>query len=508
MPALPPQFAQHLFANLFDLYSLFCCEVSKVGRIEQMWGDAQAFSLDHIKVGTRVHDLPFLVGMPLNESWELLDLEVSEDLHCNVHYKANLEGMNYVVFVPTENTMERRRADQQRSHELAILEKKNAKLINRLQKSKENIEKESALKSRFIAGMSHEFRTPLTSILGYTQLLSEVPGLSQESHAHLIAVERSSNHLLSLVENLLDQAQFESESFELKYKDVYLQGFMEEVSAVIAPLAADKALAFHAQLSPNCQAFAKLDVVRLRQVMINILGNAVKFTADGEVNFILEQMQDKLVFTIRDTGPGIPEKDYERIFSAFGRLDGTSNAPGVGLGLNISARLVGLMKGTIDIDSKVGVGTSFIVSVPYIGADKKFVDQQTQQILLPKKKNEENVKKRLLLTEDNPDISQLLTILLKRSGFDVSVAENGREALHAMSEKEFDVVITDLNMPVMGGQELVQKLRAKGYQNPVIALTASQKKHEFKYMQGLGFTDILNKPIQLQELLMTLEKHL
>lgn len=507
MPALPPQLASHVFANLFDVYSLLCCEVGESGRVENVWGDAEPYGLMDMEIGIRVQDLPFLMGMPLNESWVIESTETVSGHHCDIHFTPDLGDKNYLVFVPTGTKVIRHRENQQRSHELEILQKQNAKLIERLQHSKDMLEKESAMKSKFIAGMSHEFRTPLTSVLGYTQLLAEIPQMTPESHAHLIAVERSAQHLLSLVENLLDQAQIETNNFKLKPSNISLETMMEEVSAIIAPLAASKGLAFHAQLSPNCERYAFLDGVGMRQVAINILGNAVKFTDEGEISFMLEQVGENLVFTITDTGPGIPESEYKKIFTAFGRINKKSTIPGVGLGLNISARLVELMQGSIDIDSTVGEGTSFIVAVPFQRADKHYVLQQTQQILLPKKKEKEGVK-RLLLAEDNPDISQLLSILLKRSGFEVTVASNGRIALDAMAKKEYDAVVTDLMMPEMTGQELVQKLRRKGYENPILALTASQKKGELVQMRRLGFTEILSKPIQLPELLMALNKHL
>ena len=504
--ALPPQLSQHVFAKLFDVYSLLCCEVNMRGRIEQMWGNAKLLGLYEVSEITRFNQLPFLMGMPLNEPWVLEDTETAAGISCDIHFTPNLDDKNYLVFVPTINSIERRREIQQRSHDLAIAEKQQKKLIKELEIERSKFHIESNQKSQFIAGMSHEFRTPLTSIIGYTDLISEDTNLPAKIYDYLLSINRSSKHLLSLVENLLDQAQFEKDDFQLKEMNVSLENFMEEISAMIVPLAGDKGLAYHAQFSPNCQRFARFDGMRLRQVLVNILGNAIKFTDEGEVELILEQVGDKIVFTVTDTGPGISENDFEKIFSAFGRLEETKNIPGVGLGLNISARLVGLMGGTIDVDSTLGEGTSFIVAIPYVPADENYILHKTQDFVLPADIEEDRARS-LLLVEDNQDISQLLSIMLMRSGYEVVIAENGKVGLDELADRKFDAIITDLNMPVMNGQDFVVAVRKQGLSLPVIALTASHKQNEFDKMVDLGFTEMLTKPILLPELLMALNIH-
>jgi len=329
--------------------------------------------------------------------------------------------------------------------------------------------------------------------------------LNGDGYDHLAAVERSSQHLLSLVENLLDQAQFESDKFELMESNVSIPQMVEQIASIIAPLAADKGLAFRADLVPRVQRYAYMDGTRARQIMINLLGNAVKFTDEGIVTFSLDQVEDDLIFTIEDTGPGIPKEAQETVFSAFQRVKETSLKPGVGLGLNISLRLAQNMGGDIKLESTLGEGTKFTVTLPHREADQDFIFEQTSEIKLPLNDDPDRVR-HLLLAEDNPDISQLLQILLKRSGYEVTVTNNGQEASDAMANQEFDAVITDLLMPIMTGQELVKKIRRKGYDNPVIALTASHKKNEQEALRQIGFSTILNKPVQMPELLAKLEE--
>jgi len=505
MQNLPPHLAGEIFSKLFHLYSLFCCEIDKNGRLLQMWGDNNFYALSDWHIGQNTMEEDFLLGMPLDEAWIMRDVNVTLDNHADIYYSPNVRGKRYLIFISTQGSITRRREIQQRGNDLTLLHEENKKMISQLENSQSELNSENISKSHFIAGMSHEFRTPLTSIIGYTELISEEVGLSGHIQEHLGAIERSSQHLLSLVENLLDQAQFDAQDFKLQVNNVSLEDLIKEVTAVIAPLAGAKGLSFSARITPECWRFAYLDNMRMRQILINLLGNAVKFTAEGEVALVVDKQNDSIVFSVRDSGCGIPENEHDKIFKAFSRVHDNTVQPGVGLGLSITKRLIERMQGKIILHSIVDVGSTFTVYVPYKSADDDYVLQQTQPIEI-NTRDDLGRSKTILLAEDNPDISNLLKILLKRAGYEVTIAENGQLALSYARANDYDLVISDLQMPVLGGLELVQYLRSDEFDKPIIALTASHKKSEQDDLLKAGFSAFLTKPVQMTELLATLER--
>jgi signal transduction histidine kinase/ActR/RegA family two-component response regulator len=502
---LPQKLSDEIFTNLFHVYSLFCCEVDQHGELIQQWGNNSFYGLSDWEIGKNVMQEDFLLGLPMDEEWVMRDVNVAPDNHADIYYTPNILGKRYLIFISTQASIERRRENQQRGNDLTLLFEQNKEQISKLQETQFALTTENISKSQFIAGMSHEFRTPLTSIMGYSQLISEQPGLSQQSQEHLNAVERASQHLLSLVENLLDQSLFDSEEFKLQLNNVSLEDLINEVAAVIAPLAGAKGLAFSASISTRCSRFAVMDNVRVRQILINLLGNAVKFTNDGEVSLDVDESKENFIFKVKDTGPGIPASEQEKIFNAFSRLKINATKPGVGLGLSISKQLIERMRGSIELESEDAKGSTFIVSLPYQRADEEYILQQTQPIPV-NEEPETELSQSILLAEDNPDISNLLKLLLNRAGYEVTIAENGQLALAFARSREFDMIITDLQMPVLGGKALVKFLRHEGFTKPIIALTASHKKNERQTLLDSGFSAFLTKPIQMADLLSTLER--
>jgi len=507
MQKLPTHLADEIFSNLFHYYFLYACEVDKNFLIAKMWGNNDFYGFENWRIGQDLSAENFLLGMPVNEPWVMRDVNVAPDNHADIYFSPNVLGKRYLIFVSTQSSIERRRENQQRGNQLTLLHEKNKHLIKELEESQRSLRGDNKNQTAFIAGMSHEFRTPLSSIIGYSQLISEQVGLSPDTLNYLGYIESASQHLLSLVENLLDQAQLDSENFELQRTNVSLNNLITEVTAIMASLASSKGLAFSATMSSNCVDYASIDNLRVRQILINLLGNAVKFTDEGAVTLTVDSNDSELIFVINDDGPGIPLDARDKIFNAFERVDNDVAKPGVGLGLNITKRLIDKMGGEINLFSVLGEGTQFTVRVPYTDASDDFVLERTQPIRIIKEE-EFRPGYKLLLAEDNPDISNLLKIFLSRAGFSVDVVENGQLALDKLRMTEYDAVITDLQMPILGGKGLVKTLRKNGYTKPIIALTASEKKSEQDLMLEIGFTSFLTKPVQMPDLLSTLEFHI
>lgn len=505
MNKLPSQLSGEILANLFHAYTLFCGEVDPQGKLVHMWGNNEFYGLHDWHIGFDLLEVDFLLGLPIDEEWVMRDVNVSPNNHADIYFTPTSRGKRYILFVSTEGSIERRRENQQRGNELTLMVEQNKQLITDLKQAKSTLSSENISKSEFIAGMSHEFRTPLTSIMGYTELISEQRGLTPETQEHLGAIERASQHLLSLVENLLDQSQFESNQFKLQLNNISLEELLNEVSAVMAPLAGAKALSFSASISARCERFAFMDNVRVRQILINLLANAIKFTQEGEVSINLDEEDGHFVFMVCDSGPGIPELEQENIFKPYQRLHDSAKISGAGLGLSITRQLVSRMSGKIELESTLGTGSTFIVKLPIRAAEEDYIYQKTQQMTVTELQMAKEIKT-ILLAEDNPDISNLLKILLQRSGFEVTIAENGHLALAYSRARVYDLVITDLHMPILDGRALVQFLRNEGYTNPIIALTASHKKNEREELFAAGFSEFLTKPIQMPDLLATLDR--
>ena len=501
MQDLPPQLTNEIFSNLFHSYSLYCCELDKNTRIIGMWGDNNFYGLEGWHLGQDLSKEDFLLGMVFDEPWVMRDVQVEEDNHADIYFSPNVLGKRYLIFISTQSTINRRRENQARGNQLTLLHERNKKLITQLEVSKDSLVSNNSDLSNFIASMSHEFRTPLTSIIGYAQLIGDQAGLPNKIIDHLSYIESASQHLMALVENVLDQAQLDTKNFQLQRTNVSIDELVSEVTAVMASLASAKGLAFSAVMSANCVQFAMLDRLRIRQILINLLGNAIKFTDEGEVKLLIDSSNTEIILIVSDTGLGIPPSKHQSIFEAYSRPERSIGTPGVGLGLSITTRLVDKMDGSINLISSEGNGSQFTVRIPFIEADEDFVLEQTQPIPILNLTNNQHQAYTLLLVEDNPDISNLLKIFLNRAGYIVELAENGQIALQKSKSKVYDAVITDLHMPILGGRELARLLRKEGYTKPVFALTASEKKSEQKQMLQEGFTSVLTKPVQMPELM-------
>jgi len=318
-------------------------------------------------------------------------------------------------------------------------------------------------------------------------------------------VERAARHLLSLVENNLDQARLEAGSLVIHPVDAEVRQLVDDLTVILAPLAAEKGLSFGAFVEHRVPGMLWLDDVRLRQVLVNLLSNAIKFTDSGEVRLGVDWQDDVLVCIVKDTGPGIPAAARARIFEAFERLEHTELKPGAGLGLNITSRLVQLMGGEILLESETGAGSAFTVRLP-----------ARRGRILERKKEHEDLGKRLarrsretvsiLVAEDSPDIMQLLDAFLAQAGYELIKVTDGRQAVEQALSLSPPLVILDMNMPEMDGMQAVRRLRQAGFSGRVIALTATRGAEHRQAALAAGFDEFLSKPIQMPFLLSTLER--
>jgi signal transduction histidine kinase/DNA-binding response OmpR family regulator len=358
-------------------------------------------------------------------------------------------------------------------------------------------------KSVFISQMSHELRTPLNGILGYAQLLKRNPTtLTERQLDGLDVIERSGEHLLNLVNDLLDLAKIEAGKLDLQEDDVDLPALLQHVGD-LARVRADKAgQQFCGASSVGLPKRIRGDARALRQVLLNLLGNAVKFTpAGGRIELRVEPAHEvrQLTFTIIDSGIGMPTDQLTRIFEPFHRInDPTRTTEGTGLGLAITHRLVSSMHGRIDVESIVGRGTTFTVTLPlHIPAAAALDANDSRRIV-----GYDGRRLSVLVVDDDPVNRSLVATLLDSLGFAVRAANDGREALELLSLSTPDLLITDLVMPHVDGIELTRLLRARRQESlAIIALSASASDYTSLEALQAGCNEFLPKPVKLDLLL-------
>ncbi|MEW6750324.1 MAG: two-component regulator propeller domain-containing protein [Candidatus Latescibacterota bacterium] len=383
--------------------------------------------------------------------------------------------------------------------------------------AKEAAEEANRAKSRFLANMSHEIRTPMNAIVGFSDLLVGTQ-LTQVQRDYVKTVQTSSQALLGLLNDILDLSKIEAGRMELVPVPFRLGQVLEEVSALFREKVAQSGVELVVDVADGVPDGLVGDPLRLRQVLVNLLGNALKFTAQGEVAVVVSCPEGgaadrvTLRFGVRDTGIGIPADKLGGLFAAFTQVDAstTRRYGGTGLGLAVSRQLVELMGGTIGVESEEGKGSLFHFTVvlapsperaPAPRAPDELPGVAAQPVAAGCLSGV-----RVLLVEDNPVNQRLAVILLEQAGCAVSVAANGQEALEAVSAQEFDAVLMDLQMPELDGYEATRRMRELGLAVPILAMTASAMSGDRERCLGAGMNDYVSKPIAREELFGTLSR--
>lgn len=371
-------------------------------------------------------------------------------------------------------------------------------------------------KSRFLANISHELRTPLTAILGFSENMLDSEEASNSQTVPLQTIIRNGNHLLHIINELLDLSKIEEDKLQIERINFSAVQLLQDVELLMSQQAEDKGLEFKINYSWPLPATIKNDPFRIKQILLNLCSNAIKFTKRGyvHINFSCQRDNELIRFEVIDTGIGIAHEQQDKIFHAFDQADisTTRQYGGTGLGLSLSKRLIELMKGSIELSSEPGKGSRFSVNLPtgplsnveFISDLKKHklsttTDDKPVYTLL---------KGRVLVADDAPDNRLLLSALLDKFGLEATIVENGQLALDTLTSKEFDLILLDIQMPVLDGLQTIKKLQEQNYDKPVIALTANTLAEDRKVCHEAGFTDFIAKPIRFKMLNKILSQYL
>jgi signal transduction histidine kinase/CheY-like chemotaxis protein len=367
-------------------------------------------------------------------------------------------------------------------------------------------------KSVFLANMSHELRTPLNTILGFSNLLRE-DRVTNQQRQDLDVIKRSGEHLLNLINDVLDVAKIDSGRVELAKCPVDLPELLRDVTDLMRVQAEEKGLELLNEESPLLPGFVWSDAGKLRQVLINLLGNAVKYTAEGSITLRVNATPSEpllLTFEVEDTGIGIAPEDEARVFEAFVQVSQKGAQKGTGLGLTITRQFVELMGGTIHVQSKQGGGSLFRVELPVEEArDVKANLSRTDEVRIIGLKSEQP-EYRILIVEDEPANWGLLRRILQNVGFQVRIAENGARGVEMFRRWQPHFIWMDWRMPVMDGREATRRIRALegGTEVKIVAVTASVFASERDSVLAAGVDDFVRKPYRLAEIFERMASHL
>lgn len=492
---LPAVVQAYLRAVLVDRAHLLLLSFSTDWTLRGAHGDAAFYGFaPETAEGLRpLQDL--FVGLPLDHDQDIPFVELGNGRSAHVHLVADGPGF-HLLLLDAEDARSHERAQQQLVHEAVIAGHAKSKAIGKLkdirselERQRASLEEANALKNALIATLSHEFRTPLTSIFGYLHLLERRFDADATSEQALQAVRRNATYLFTLAENLLEYGRGEAGGGLLNPVEVNLAALVDDAEAMFLPLAEAKGIVFRATLVRDDATTPRFDEVKLRQIVINLLSNAVRYTAHGEISLALIWRERMLEVEVRDSGIGIAPEFLDNVFKPFNR-GGQSGSKGAGLGLSIVRRLIEQMHGTLTLESELGRGTCFRIALPSIATVAFGVADEAGEAALRGR--------RVLVVDDDPDVGQLLEVLLADLGFEVELLDNATAAIEKALREPPAVLLIDVELPGLSGNAAVFKLRAQAYRGQIVALSANATADARDASLRAGANHYLTKPLNLE----------
>ncbi|HUR11771.1 MAG TPA: ATP-binding protein [Flavitalea sp.] len=382
-----------------------------------------------------------------------------------------------------------------------------SRLIKQVRHSEKKVKEIARVKENFLANMSHEIRTPLNAILGFTNLL-QLKKLDHESGVYVQSIQRSGENLLTIINDILDLSKIEAGMMRIERSPFSLRGLVHSIENMFLPSANEKRIDFFARIDESLPDILDGDATRLTQILMNLIGNAMKFTTRGKVFISFENKGNDgtmvlLGIEVSDTGIGIPKEKLEKIFDRFQQADDavTREYGGTGLGLSIVKELVELQQGTIRVESDTGNGTTFYLVIPYKKSDEQFITHPTF-IRQPDTNPATLQNVRILIVEDNEVNQTLLRYLFQKWQVKFEMANNGIEAIEKLKRETYDLILMDIQMPQMDGYTATRQIRnILKIKTPIIAMTAHAMAGEREKCLSYGMAEYISKPIREEQLI-------
>ncbi len=476
------QIAENLYALTARKMKPLVVVVDKHNNYISHHGELTDYQLPEFEVGQNCIDmLPFLVGLEDEPYVSLPIVNFNEDSISSVNViKINFH--RYVVLLEASQEHQREQQATQESNETKLLYQK-------LQQLTEQLEVANNAKTRFISGMSHEFRTPISSILGYSGLLVNEFSPEDDRYQFARSIESNTQYLLSLIDNVLEHAQLEADKLLTNIAPFVLNDLIINIGHMFGSYVDESGVEFKVHTSDSLPEAICSDFLRVQQVLINLIGNAFKFTEKGTVTVDFDWKNDELIVSVSDTGSGIPKEYQTSIFQAYNRYE--PDTKGAGLGLTISAQIADKLKGRLELESETGIGSTFTL----------YVEARPANLLTIKQDVLNNKSKKILIVEDDLDLVELLKIYLNELGYSAIAVMSGNEALQYSEDEELDLVLLDMQLPDRSGVDVARKLRSQKFTAPIIAMTASSNNDDKVRALQAGCNEFLSKPIQLPPLM-------
>ena len=391
-----------------------------------------------------------------------------------------------------------------------VFERKRAE--EKLRQARQVADAANLAKSEFLSNMSHELRTPLNGVLGYTQILQRDPSVTPAHRESLDAIETCGQHLLTLINDVLDLSKIEAGRLEVNQAPCDLHRLIKNVYEIASPRAKSKGLTFTTEIAAEVPKGILTDPTKLKQVLVNLAGNAVKFTDEGSVTLRVRKLPDTgLQLEVEDTGMGMTPEELEEVFDPFKQAEGGKKSGGTGLGLPISKRLVEALGGKLEVESQPGQGSRFIITHPLVEVLEQDLSKLVKETLTDQRSLvlSPGQDVTVLVADDNRETRDVLVKLLEGAGFDTREARDGREAVEKLREYDMPVVLMDLRMPVMNGMEAAQEIRKDPTlkKKVLIAVSASVLSNQERAREA-GFDDFIGKPFRASEVFDKIKQHL
>jgi signal transduction histidine kinase len=472
------------------------------------------------KVSSIVPNVPIVVLTGLDD--EDVGLETinsgAED------YLVKGSGLEYTLIKTIRYAIARKKSEANLRETKQELEQINARLIkatDTANKMAAEAGKANVAKSQFLANMSHEIRTPMNAIIGFGEVLAEEQ-MADEQKGYVKLILEGARHLLQLINDILDFSKIETGRIKAETVECNIPELLANVESLMLPAARQKNLEFMVISMPDIPQTMVTDPVRLRQCLVNLVNNAVKFTENGSVKLsvqsVVKEQKPFIEFQVTDTGIGISPDKLETIFDAFTQGDGSTTRKygGTGLGLTITKQVASLMGGDISVESQEEKGSTFTLSIPVNAEADELQKEQSlshTQMLESGSRQEDGelngqFSGRVLIVEDSLTNQILIKLLLEKLGFVVTIAEDGFQAVDAVNSQVFDLIFMDMQMPNMNGFDATKKLRNLGVKTPIIAMTGSVTHEDEGDCLKAGCDDYIPKPVDRSKLLKVISNHL